>query len=133
LEDKEILKTYIVLRTVDHPIGVREAQRILNLSSPGKSQRILRKLVKMGLATRLEDGKYLIIKDPPLELIGKIIIRGRLFPKILVLGVYMTSFSITYVLLTKPSLETIILLTLLNIPIWLEAINEYREIRKRWS
>jgi len=133
LEDKEILKTYIVLRSVDHPIGVREAQRILNLSSPGKSQRILKKLVKMGLATRVEDGKYLIIKDPPLELIGKIIIRGRLFPKILVLGVYMTSFSITYVLLTKPSLETIILLTLLNIPIWLEAINEYREIRKRWS
>ncbi len=133
MDDKELLRYYIILREIDHPVGVRETQRILGFNSPGKAQRVLRKLVKLGLATRLENGKYVIIRDPPLELIGKTVIRGRLLPKILVIGIYMTTFSILYILLAHPKLEVVLLLTLLNIPVWIEAINEYRELRKRWS
>lgn len=58
--DKELLKYYLILREQKQPIGVREAQRILGFKSPGKSHRVLRKLVKLGLATRSEDGKYVI-------------------------------------------------------------------------
>ena len=131
--DREVLKYYLILREVDHPVGVREAQRILGFRSPGKSQRLLRKLVRLGLAERTEDGKYRILKDPPLELIGKAFIRGRLIPKILVLAVYTSTLSLTYIVLAHPRLDVALVLILLNIPIWIEAIIEYRELRKRWT
>jgi len=133
LDDKEILRYYLILRKIDHPVGVRETQRILGFNSPGKSQRLLRKLVRLGLAQRTEEGKYIIVKDPPLELIGKLFIRGRLIPKILVLAVYTTVLSTTYILLSRPSPEIILLLILLNAPLWIEALTEYRELRKKWS
>ncbi len=133
MDDKEILRYYLILRKIDHPVGVRETQRILGFNSPGKSQRLLRKLVRLGLAQRTEEGKYIIVKDPPLELIGKLFIRGRLIPKILVLAVYTTVLSTTYILLSRPSPEIILLLILLNAPLWIEALTEYRELRKKWS
>ncbi len=132
MDDKEILRYYLILRKIDHPVGVRETQRILGFNSPGKSQRLLRKLVRLGLAQRTEEGKYIIVKDPPLELIGKLFIRGRLIPKILVLAVYTTVLSTTYILLAKPSQEIILLLILLNTPLWVEALIEYRELKKKW-
>lgn len=133
MEDKEILRYYLILRNIDHPLGVRETQRILGFKSPGKSQRLLRKLVRLGLATRTENGKYIIVKDPPLELIGKLFIRGRLIPKILVLAVYITVLSISYIALSNPSTEIILLLFLINTPLWIEAIIEYMELRKKWE
>ncbi|MEM0380225.1 MAG: hypothetical protein QXW87_03280 [Desulfurococcaceae archaeon] len=130
--DKELLKYYLILREQKQPIGVREAQRILGFKSPGKSHRVLRKLVKLGLATRSEDGKYVIARDPPLELIGKVFVKGRLLPKIIVLTTYTTTLSTVYIILAKPSLEIIILLLLLNIPLWFESIIEYRYLKKKW-
>jgi len=132
LIDKELLKYYLILREQKQPIGVREAQRILGFKSPGKSHRVLRKLVKLGLATRSEDGKYVIARDPPLELIGKVFVKGRLLPKIIVLTTYTTTLSTVYIILAKPSLEIIILLLLLNIPLWFESIIEYRYLKKKW-
>lgn len=130
--DRELLKCYLVLREYKQPVGVREAQRILGFKSPGKSHRVLRKLVKLGLATRNEEGKYVIIKDPPLELIGKVFIKGRLLPKIIVLTTYTTALSLSYIILAYPSLDIIILLILLNTPLWIESITEYRYLRKKW-
>ena len=130
--DKELLKYYLILREQKQPIGVREAQRILGFKSPGKSHRVLRQLVKLGLATRSEDGKYVIARDPPLELIGKVFVKGRLLPKIIVLTTYTTTLSTVYIILAKPSLEIIILLLLLNIPLWFESIIEYRYLKKKW-
>lgn len=131
--DRELLKYYLILREHKQPIGVREAQRILGFKSPGKSHRILRKLVKLGLATRNEEGKYIIVKDPPLELIGKIFIKGRLLPKIIVLTTYTTTLALTYIVLANPSLEVVILLVLINTPLWIESILEYRYLKKKWE
>ena len=128
-----MLKYYIILRRVNHPVGVREAQRILGFKSPGKSQRVLNKLVRYGLAERTSDGKYLIKKDPPVELIGRMIIRGRLLPKIMVITVYNLTLSITYILMSRPSFEIILLLILLNAPLTYEAIVEYRALKSRWK
>jgi len=128
---RELLKHYLKLREVGRPVGVREAQRILGFSSPGKAQRLLRKLERMGLAEKTEDGKYAIRSDPPLELIGKVVVRGRLLPKILVLATYTTTITAVYVLLAKPPLDVLLLLLLINIPLWLEAVSEYVELRRR--
>lgn len=131
--DKETLRYYIILRNLNHPVGVREAQRLLGFKSPGKSQRVLNKLVKLGLATKTPEGKYLISKDPPFELIGKLIIKGRLVPKITVLSVYTSSLALSYILLAKPELEIVIILLLLVIPIWIEGLIEYMELRRKWE
>lgn len=132
MSDRDILKYYIKLREYDHPLGVREVQRILGFKSPGKSQRLLNKLVKLNLAVRDSDGKYIISKDPPLELVGKLIIRGKIVPRILVLAIYNTTLSIAYTLLAKPSLEVTLVLYLLVIPLWISSITEILEFRKRW-
>ncbi|MET1159577.1 MAG: hypothetical protein ABWW65_01315 [Thermoprotei archaeon] len=129
--DKEILRYYIELRSREQPLGVREVQRILGFNSPGKAHRLLKKLVRYGLAERLPGGKYRIIPDPPPELIGKIIIRGRVLPKILVIGVYVTVLTTTYILLANPPIDVILLLILVNTPIWIEALNEYRELKRK--
>jgi len=133
LTDREILKYYIKLKDLNHPVGVREAQRILGFKSPGKSQRVLNKLVKLGLATRNNEGKYIISKDPPLELIGKLVIRGRVIPKVLILAIYSTTLSTTYILLAKPTLDVTLLLYLLSIPLWVASITEIIELKKRWK
>lgn len=127
-----MLEYYLKLREIDHPVGVREAQRILGFNSPGKSQRLLRKLVRLGLAYRNEEGKYVIVKDPPLELVGRVFIKGRLLPKMLVIAVYTSTLSITYALLAKPPLDILLLLLLLNTPLWIEALIEYRELKRKW-
>ncbi len=133
MTDREILKYYIKLKDLNHPVGVREAQRILGFKSPGKSQRVLNKLVKLGLATRNNEGKYIISKDPPLELIGKLVIRGRVIPKVLILAIYNTTLSTTYILLAKPTLDVTLLLYLLSIPLWVASITEIIELKKRWK
>lgn len=133
MTDKEILYYYIKLRDVNRPIGVREAQRILGFKSPGKSQRLLNKLVKLGLATRNSEGKFMVSKDPPLELIGKLIIRGRVVPRVLVLAIYSTTLSTLYIALAKPALDVTLVLYLLTIPLWVSAISEIIELRKRWK
>ncbi|MEM1662185.1 MAG: hypothetical protein QXO78_04885 [Desulfurococcaceae archaeon] len=133
MTDREILKYYIKLKDLNHPVGVREAQRILGFKSPGKSQRVLNKLVKLGLATRNNEGKYIISKDPPLELIGKLVIRGRVIPKVLILAIYSTTLSTTYILLAKPTLDVTLLLYLLSIPLWVASITEIIELKKRWK
>lgn len=130
--DRELLKYYLILRELDRPVGVREAQRILGFNSPGKSQRVLHKLVRLGLASKRGDGKYEIVRDPPLELVGKVFIRGRLLPKVLIITSYITTLSFSYVVLASPGLEVIILLLLINMPLWIESVVEYVELRKRW-
>jgi len=128
---RELLKHYLKLREVGRPVGIREAQRILGFTSPGKAQRLLRKLERMGLAEKTEDGKYAIRNDPPLELIGRVVVRGRLLPKILVLATYTTTITAVYALLAKPPLDVLVLLALINAPLWLEALAEYRELKKK--
>ncbi len=128
---KDILKYYLVLRMNGQEFGVRQAQRILGLSSPGKAQRILNRMVKEGLMVRREDGKYVIVKDPPPELVGKLVIKGRVYPRILVYAVYSTVLAGTYTALTKPGLGFMIVEALIVLPLWLEAIIEYLQIRRK--
>jgi hypothetical protein len=126
----ELLKQYIILRKQGRPLGVRETQRILGLNSPGKAQRILKRLVRLGLAERLEDGKYVIKPNPPLELIGKAIIRGHIIPRLLFLTIYSTVFTILLIIFLKPDVVITVSYILLVIPLWIESLHEYLQVRK---
>lgn len=128
--EKDILRYYIRLRQAGTPVGVRQAQRLLGLNSPGKAQRVLNRLVKEGLARRREDGKYEILADPPPELVGRVVIAGRVYPRILIYAVYATTLLITYAALAKPSLTTIVFGALLVAPLWAEAVIETIHLRR---
>ncbi|GEM_PF-4811700 len=128
---KDILRYYLVLRMNGQEFGVRQAQRVLGLSSPGKAQRILNRMVKEGLMTRREDGKYVIVKDPPPELVGKLVIKGRVYPRILIYATYATVLASTYTLLTRPGPGFLLVEAMIVAPLWLEAIIEYFQIRKQ--
>ncbi len=129
LLDMELLRYYLVLRKLKRPLGVREAQRILGLNSPGKAQRILKRLVRLGLAERLENGKYVISENPPLELVGKAFIRGRLIPRLLFLTVYATVFIFLLIVLLKPDIVITLSYILLVIPMWVETLIEYVQLK----
>jgi DNA-binding transcriptional ArsR family regulator len=65
-ESKDALKgktfeIYRLLLTTDKPLGIREIQRALNLSSPSQAQYHLNKLEEAGLLKR-EMGNYVINK-----------------------------------------------------------------------
>ncbi len=125
------LEYWLRLRRIGHPLGVRETQRILGLSSPGKAQRLLNRLVRMGLAERSGEGKYIIVRDPPLELVGKLVVAGRMLPRILVYAVYSTVLAAAYIVFAEPDVTVIVLTVLLIAPLWMEAVGEYMHIRRR--
>ncbi len=128
--EKDLLRHYIRLKQVKGPVGVRQAQRLLGLNSPGKAQRVLNRLVKEGLAERRENGKYEILRDPPPELVGKVIIAGRVYPRILMYAAYATTFLAAYVVMARPPLSTVLFGILLVAPLWMEAFIEAIQLRK---
>ena len=127
---RDLIRYYIILRRVKGPVGVRQAQRLLGLNSPGKAQRLLNRLVREGLARRREDGKYEIVRDPPPELIGKVIIAGRVYPRILVYAVYGTTLLLSYAAIARPPAAVIAFGALLIAPLWAEALYEFRLLRR---
>ncbi len=126
----ELLKYYVKLRSRKSPIGVREAQRLLGFKSPGKAQRVLKRLVRYGLASRLDNGKYVLIDKPVPELIGRVIIRGYVIPRSLFLSVYMTVFALFTILLLDMGIYIDAALILLVLPAWVDTIDEYFKLRK---
>ncbi len=128
--ERDLLRYYIRLRQVNGPLGVRQAQRLLGLNSPGKAQRILNRLVKEGLAKRRDDGKYEIVADPPPELVGKVVISGRVYPRILIYAAYATTLLVAYAALARPSVATIVFGALLVAPLWVEAVIETIRLRR---
>lgn len=128
---RDVLKYYLVLRMNGKEFGVRQAQRILGLNSPGKAQRLLNRMVREGLMKRREDGKYVIVGNPPPELVGRLVIKGRIYPRILVYATYSSVLAATYTLLTRPGLGFILVEAMIIAPLWAEAVREYLQIRKK--
>ena len=125
---RDLLEYYLKLRSLNRPFGVRDAQRILGLTSPGKTQRILNKLIKYGLARRLENGNYVINKDLPFELVNYIILSTFIFPRIIVYSIYSTILATVYILLTRPPIDVILLALLIIAPLWIETIYQFLKL-----
>jgi len=122
---RDLLEYYLKLRSLNRPFGVRDAQRILGLTSPGKTQRILNKLIKYGLARMLENCNYVINKDLPFELVNYIILSTFIFPRIIVYSIYSTILATVYILLTRPPIDVILLALLIIAPLWIETIYQF--------
>lgn len=117
------LEAYLKLRRESEPITIRGFQRLMGYNSPGKAERVLRRLERLGLAEKTPSG-YIARKDLPPELSSYLIIRGLMMPRALVYAIYATATTITYTALAKPPYYTILLLATLIAPYWIEVLRQ---------
>ena len=96
------------------PVGVREMQRDLNLSSAGLASYHLEKLMKLGLVAQNEYGDYVAVQEVKTDLIGASVkIRRLRLPRYLFYSVFYTTLFSTYLLFFQNTgLEKLFLLTL---------------------
>jgi len=126
------LKVYKFMLVHSKPIGVRELQRRLKLSSPSVAAYHLSKLEKLGLIERNANGKYVVKRHVKLGMIKDIMIIGRIaFPRYVFYAVLMSSLTISYFYLTFVALSEAYLLgaligVLACIILWKEAIGSLK-------
>ncbi|MEM1595491.1 MAG: hypothetical protein QXN42_08035 [Ignisphaera sp.] len=124
---KEDLEAYLKLRNHGKPVTVRGFQRLMGYKSPGKAQRVLDRLVRLGFAERVGT-EYKARDDLLPQLAMYTIIKGFIVPRILVYAVYSTVTVAVYAILSTPPLYLIILLTSIVVPYWLETIKLYNAL-----
>jgi len=126
---RDLLVAY--LRLLKHgDVGVREFQRIMNYRSPGKAKTVLEKLVRTGLVEKIEGSTYRAKRELPFLLSTYIVLKSMLLLKSLPITLFTLSFTITYILLSKPPLETIIAFAIIVLPHFLETLYAYQQLRK---
>jgi hypothetical protein len=122
---REELEAYLKLRKHGEPVSIRGFQRLMGYNSPGKAERVLKKLEKMGLVERTPSG-YIVGRDLPPELSSYIIIKGYVFPRTLLYALYASTVIIVYSILAEPPHPTLILLASIMAPYWIEVFREVR-------
>jgi len=128
--DQESIEAWLKLLRYGEPVTVRGFQRLMGYNSPGKAQRILRRLERLGLAKKTISGEYIALKNMPPYLAAYMILRGYVLPRSLVIAVFITITAITYIILANPPLHIIALLIIVSIPNWIEAIHYTRSLKK---
>jgi len=89
------LRIYLELLKADRPLGIRELQRNLGVSTPSLVRYHLEYLEKYGLVAKNEEGKYYAIRRRDTLLSMFIIVRDSLVP----ISSFISAFSISFALL----------------------------------
>lgn len=128
----EDLEAYLKLRKRGEPVTVRGFQRLMGYRSPGKAERVLRRLERLGLVEKTPSG-YTAKKELPPELSSYLVIKGFILPRSLVYSVYASVTVAAYAVLAKPSLSILVLLVALVTPYWVEVAEQVKTVRKIWK
>lgn len=127
---RDDLKAYLKLRKYSNAITVRGFQRLMGFSSPGKAQNVLNRLERYGLIERNEFGEYIVKRDLPPELSMYIVFKGYIAPRALIFTMYITVTVVVYIVLSKPPIHIVTLLSALAIPYWIELVNSIKNLDK---
>ena len=123
------LRAYLALLKAGRPVGVRELQRMLGLSSPSTARHHLERLVQLGLAVREPEGYRAL---PPRRGLLRlyVVVRGRLLPRIAGLAAFTATAAIAYALLpgSDPAATTVMAVAAALTA--LEAARMYRAVRE---
>jgi predicted transcriptional regulator of viral defense system len=129
----ETIRVYLKLVRYGKPVTIRGFQRLMNYSSPGKAQRVLQRLERMGLISRTPSNEYVVNRKPSIILTTYIIIRNLVIPRSLIYTLYAVSLVFTYILLANPPMYLILLLVSLTIPYITETVYYYMLLRRIMS
>lgn len=123
---------YLLRRSNEEGVGVREVQRMLGFSSPSVASYHLQKLVDLGLV-RKERGQYLLAREVRVGILRHFVMIGRfMLPRYLFYAVLLTTMLITYLIqfpqtLSRYNVATLLLGTVPTIILWYETIRIWRE------
>ncbi|MEM1644106.1 MAG: hypothetical protein QW369_02205 [Desulfurococcaceae archaeon] len=128
--DEEALEAYLKLLRYAKPITIRGFQRLMGYKSPGKAQRVLSKLERLGFAAKTSTGEYIASRELPIELSMYTVLERFVVPRSFTYAIYSTVVVAAYSALAKPSMHIITLLLALITPYWIDALNGVRILRK---
>ncbi len=88
---------YLYILTSNHPVGVREVWKGLNLSTPSLAQYHINKLVELGLIQKDPSGKYVAKSKAQISVLKSFVfVGGKLIPKLFFYGVFVIGLFISY-------------------------------------
>ena len=128
---------YLYILTSDKPAGIRDVWRGLKLSSPSLAQYHVNKLLELNLIESTIDGKY---QANDVERIGIlrnfVMLRGRLIPRLLFYGAFLTGVLIMYLIFWpfRWDFRDLVVLTVVvfSIVVFIfEAYNQHRGLVER--
>ena len=100
------LKAYMFILRNTGPLGVRELQRALGLSSPSVAYHHLDKLVRLGLVEKDEYGEYAVVKNINVSVLQAFTQIGRLVvPRFVFYAVFFTTLMVGYALMFHSALN----------------------------
>lgn len=100
------MRAYLFMLKNAKPVGVRELQRALGLSSPSVAYHHLDKLIRMGLIEKDQYGEYTLVKSANVDVLQAFSQVGRLFvPRFAFYAVFFTTLLIGYALIFSGNLN----------------------------
>jgi len=127
--NRQRLRVYWLVLTNGEPLGVRDVQRGLALSSPSVAFHHLDKLVEAGLLEKDAYGRYAVVKNVEVSVLQAFTRIGRfILPRFSFYAAFFTSLSLGYLLLSwpAPSLFVLILGGVSAGSYWYEALRVWR-------
>ncbi|MEM3506094.1 MAG: hypothetical protein QW589_01520 [Candidatus Bathyarchaeia archaeon] len=126
-------KVYWQILRLGHPVGVRELQRSLNLSSPSVALHHLEKLRRLGLLNKDEYGRYSPKEDVKIGILRFFLKIGKLIlPRYLFYAIFFTSILALYLIqilmmTLTPDFIALVVCFSASLSSWYEAIKIWRE------
>jgi DNA-binding transcriptional ArsR family regulator len=91
------LRVYWLMLSQGDPVGVREVQRALGMSSPSVASHHLSKLVGLELVEKLQDNSYEVSRVVKVGVLRNFIdFRGRFLPRYMFVAIFFTMSMIAY-------------------------------------
>lgn len=110
------LRIYSLLLVSGRPLGVREIQRRLRLSSPSLVTHHLGKMLEADLVSKNDEGNYVVARRVKSGVLGYYFLIGnKLVHRFYLYLAFFLSFLISTLLLQRPRLETTYLLLVVAI------------------
>ena len=95
------LRVYWYMLSQNDPVGVREVQRAIGMSSPSVASHHLTKLVSLELVEKKPDNSYEVSRVVKVGVLRNFIdFRGRFLPRYIFVAIFFTAYTLTYMALS---------------------------------
>ena len=124
------LRAYLFMLKNAKPVGVRELQRALGLSSPSVAYHHLDKLIRMGLIEKDQYGEYALVKSASVDVLQAFTDVGQLIvPRLTIYAVFFTTLFVGYlfIFIGNPNLFAIAFGLFACLFAWYETIRTWKK------
>ncbi|MBO3803749.1 MAG: hypothetical protein JTT11_07790 [Candidatus Brockarchaeota archaeon] len=123
---------YVLKAGHKRPVGIREVQRELGLSSPSVAAHHLEKLRELKLLEKLASGEYLLVNEVKVGVLGNFVsLVGLMLPRHLFYSTLFTTMLVAYALLypmdlSYHNLVALVFGSLASLFSWVETVRVWR-------